>query len=59
MLMGHTGSMLVLKVGGNEIDEASFLDGLARAVAALREAELQEELLWGQLWVGHPAYPCQ
>ncbi len=30
--------MLVLKVGGNEIDEASFLDGLARAVAAMPDS---------------------
>ncbi|HEX7589192.1 MAG TPA: acetylglutamate kinase [Anaerolineae bacterium] len=30
--------MLVLKVGGNEIDDASFLSGLARAVAAMPDA---------------------
>jgi acetylglutamate kinase len=30
--------MLVLKVGGNEIDDASFLAGLARAVAAMQDA---------------------
>ncbi len=29
--------MLVLKVGGNEIDDANFLTGLARAVAAMQE----------------------
>ncbi len=29
--------MLVLKVGGNEIDDANFLNGFARAVAAMRE----------------------
>ncbi len=29
--------MLVLKVGGNEIDDATFLDGFARAVAAMAE----------------------
>ncbi|MBI4788700.1 MAG: acetylglutamate kinase [Chloroflexi bacterium] len=29
--------MLVLKVGGNEIDDASFLDGFARAVAGMSE----------------------
>jgi acetylglutamate kinase len=29
--------MLVLKVGGNEIDDAAFLSGLARAVAAMPE----------------------
>lgn len=29
--------MLVLKVGGNEIDDASFLTGLARAVAGMKE----------------------
>jgi len=30
--------MLVLKVGGNEIDDASFLAGLAHAVAAMQDA---------------------
>jgi acetylglutamate kinase len=30
--------MLVLKVGGNEIDDAAFLTGLARAVAAMQDA---------------------
>jgi acetylglutamate kinase len=30
--------MLVLKVGGNEIDDASFLTGLAQAVAAMQDA---------------------
>ncbi len=30
--------MLVLKVGGNEIDDASFLAGFAHAVAAMRDA---------------------
>ena len=29
--------MLVLKVGGNEIDDANFLTGFARAVAAMQE----------------------
>ncbi len=29
--------MLVLKVGGNEIDDANFLDGFARAVAAMSD----------------------
>lgn len=29
--------MLVLKVGGNEIDDANFLEGFARAVAAMAE----------------------
>lgn len=29
--------MLVLKVGGNEIDDPQFLDGFARAVAAMQE----------------------
>jgi acetylglutamate kinase len=30
--------MFVLKVGGNEIDDADFLTGFARAVAAMRDA---------------------
>lgn len=30
--------MLVLKIGGNEIDDAGFLAGLARAVAAMQDA---------------------
>jgi acetylglutamate kinase len=30
--------MLVIKVGGNEIDDASFLTGLARAVGAMQDA---------------------
>jgi len=30
-------NMLVLKVGGNEIDDANFLTGFARAVAAMQE----------------------
>ncbi len=32
--------MLVLKVGGNEIDDANFLTGFARAVAAMGEAPI-------------------